>query len=79
MISAAQAGAVNTDGPGIPANTYGLGSPDRGMKRLPTLDDTEHGHTRESAYLAGDADALDTIDTQDAYRAAMLAEWDTDE
>lgn len=37
------------------------------MKRFPTLDESESGHTDETAYLSGDVDALDTIDA-DALR-----------
>lgn len=38
------------------------------MKRLPTLDEQEHGHDVESAYVAGDVDAADAVDAEEARR-----------
>lgn len=40
------------------------------MRRLPTLDEQESGHTDETAYLSGDVDALDALDA-DAARDYM--------
>ncbi|GAA2609784.1 hypothetical protein SMC26_39565 [Actinomadura fulvescens] len=44
------------------------------MKRIPTLDQSEHGHTTETAYLSGDVDALDVIDTAVLEWAREMAE-----
>lgn len=44
------------------------------MKMLPTLDDQEHGHTAESAYVAGDVDALAALDAEVLDWARELAE-----
>lgn len=41
------------------------------MKRLPTLDETEAGHTYNTAYLSGDTDALDALD-------ALVLAWATE-
>lgn len=42
--------------------------------RLPTLDETESGHTNATAYLAGDADALDMLDAAVLDYAIALAD-----
>ncbi len=32
------------------------------------MDEQEHGHTAESAYVAGDVDAADAVDAEEARR-----------
>jgi hypothetical protein len=44
------------------------------MKRFPTLDEIESGHTRETAELDGQLDILDAIDAEALGWAHTLAE-----